>query len=68
MNNGFREYGRYINGGLQIISPILLGVFIGFRLDKGSDFPLWTLVLSVAGIILGMVSFLREVLKDKNKK
>lgn len=64
-----KDVGPYLNSGFQLITPILFGVLIGHRLDRGSNFPLWTLVLSLGGIALGLYAFIHNVLKsDKRKK
>ena len=52
----------------QIIIPILLGVYFGIKLDEGKKFPLWTLILSLLGIAIGLYSFIKEVTKSKGKK
>ncbi len=64
-----KDVGPYLNTGFQIITPILVGVYFGQRLDQGHDFPLWTLILSVSGIALGLFAFIYQALKiDKKRK
>jgi len=52
----------YVGLGFELIIPILIGVFIGQKLDGAEpDFPLWTLLLSLLGIVVGFYSFFKEI-------
>lgn len=62
-----KDVGPYLNSGFQLITPILLGVYFGQRLDRGHEFPLWTLILSISGIALGLFGFIYTVLKNDKK-
>jgi F0F1-type ATP synthase assembly protein I len=66
-NNLTKDVGPYLNSGFQLITPILIGILIGHRMDRGLEFPLWTLVLSIIGIALGLYGFISTVLKNDKK-
>lgn len=64
----FREMMPYMNLGLQMVIPIILGAFIGKWIDEKNDTsPLWMIALSIFGIIVGMYSFFKTI-NDENKK
>jgi F0F1-type ATP synthase assembly protein I len=64
-----REVAPYSNMGLQLIIPILGGVFGGQALDEhyGTG-SMWTIILSVSGIAIGMYVFIRQALGMNKKK
>lgn len=63
-----KELGPYMNLGIQLIIPIILGVFGGKWLDEEYDTkPLWIVTLSVLGIIVGLYSFIKTVIKENDK-
>lgn len=63
-----KELGPYMNLGIQLIIPIILGVFGGKWLDEEYDTkPLWIVTLSVLGIIIGLYSFIKTVIKENDK-
>ena len=64
-----KEYARYSNLGMQMIVVILLGVFGGIKLDKWlhMEFPVFTVVLSFVGVILGIYIGLRDFIRTKKK-
>ncbi len=64
-----KEYARYSNLGIQMIVVILLGVFGGIQLDKWlhPKFPVFTVVLSFIGVILGIYIGLRDFIRTKKK-
>jgi len=64
-----KEYARYSNLGMQMIVVILLGVFGGIKLDKWlhTKFPVFTVVLSFIGVILGIYVGLRDFIRTKKK-
>ncbi|MBM2813364.1 MAG: AtpZ/AtpI family protein [Ignavibacteria bacterium] len=60
------EAGQYLNLGIQMVLPILLCTFIGKWIDdKYATTPLWTIILAFFGIIVGMYTFFKTVLKKK---
>jgi len=49
--------------GIELVAPILLGVFVGRWLDGRWGTEPWLLVAgSVLGLVVGFYSFLRSVL------
>jgi F0F1-type ATP synthase assembly protein I len=49
--------------GIELVAPILLGVFVGRWLDGRWGTKPWLLVVgAVLGLVLGFYSFLRSVL------
>lgn len=40
----------------SLLTPILMGAFIGSKLDSGKDFPFWTIILSTLGMSVGFWS------------
>ena len=53
----------YMGLGIELVAPILLGVFVGRWLDGRWGTKPWLLVVgSVLGLVLGFYSFLRSVL------
>ena len=53
----------YMGLGIELVAPILLGVFVGRWLDGRWGTEPWLLVAgSVLGLVLGFYSFLRSVL------
>jgi ATP synthase protein I len=64
-----KDYARYSNLGMQMIVVILLGVFGGIKLDKWlhTEFPIFTVVLSFLGVILGIYVGLRDFIRTKKK-
>lgn len=66
-----KEIGPYINLGWQMAVTVGLGVLIGWWIDMESGTkPLWVIICSLLGVVVGMYSFLKTVLtlnKKKNK-
>ena len=53
----------YMGLGIELVAPILLGVFVGRWLDGRWGTKPWLLVVgAVLGLVLGFYSFLRSVL------
>lgn len=59
---------KYTGMGFQMLGIIALGTFIGIELDERSegDFPLWTLILSLASVFIALYTTLREIIKDSD--
>ena len=57
--------GKYMGAGMQIVSPVILGVFIGMWLDKhfGNNNSFYTIVLSSIMIVVALYLFVRQFLK-----
>ena len=63
-DNSMRSGSAYIGLGVELVVPILLGVFIGHKIDGDTkDIPFWTLVLSLLGIVVGFYAFFKEIKK-----
>jgi F0F1-type ATP synthase assembly protein I len=64
-----KDYTRYSNLGMQMIVVIALGVFGGIKLDKWLQlkFPVFTVVLSFTGVVLGIYIGLKDFIKTKKK-
>ena len=64
------EYGEYLSLGTEIFAPILAGALIGhFWLDaKYHTTPLWTLILTLFGFVVGMNTMFKFVRKMNKKK
>lgn len=53
----------YMGLGIELVAPILLGVFVGRWLDGRWNTEPWLLIVgAVLGLVLGFYSFLRSVL------
>ncbi len=57
---------RYTGIAGQMLFIILAGVFVGIYLDKkfSFGFPLFTLLLSIGGVVLAMFVIIKEVSRD----
>lgn len=64
------EYLKYTGLAFQMLAVILLFVVGGIKLDEylHMSFPVFTLVLSLTGVILGTYVGIKDFLKKKNKK
>jgi len=47
---------NFMDIAFSLLTPTLLGAFIGSKLDSGNHFPLWTITLSILGMIVGFWS------------
>ena len=59
-------YGKYMNAGFQLVSPVLAGVLLGSWLDNHYQTTnmLYTIICSVSAIIAGLYLFLKQFLKN----
>jgi F0F1-type ATP synthase assembly protein I len=65
----FRELAPYMNLGMQILIPILLGALGGWWMDKKFEtIPIFILVFTILGVIIGMYSFFRTISELEKKK
>ncbi|MBT8484485.1 MAG: AtpZ/AtpI family protein [Phycisphaerae bacterium] len=60
-----RRLWRLAGMGGTLASEILAGTLLGWLIDKffGTG-PTWMIVLTVAGVIVGMATFIRSALKE----
>ena len=64
-----REISPYLNISSQLIAPILIGVGVGYWIDTKNDTgSLWTLTLSVIGVLIGLYNFVKIVIQNTKKK
>lgn len=64
-----KEIGPYLNISSQLIAPILVGVGVGYWIDsKHETGNLWTLTLSVIGVLVGLYNFVKIVVETSKKK
>lgn len=56
------QSSKYITLGIEIFVPIVIGALIGhYYLDRDKDSPLWTIILSIVGFIVGMYNLFKTV-------
>lgn len=71
-DNGFHQAGPYLTLGWQMVITILMGVGIGYWIDKSyGTKPLYLVIFSILFVIIALVNFIRTVLdleKRENKK
>ena len=60
-----KDYTRYFNIAFQMIAIILVCVFGGIKLDSviSWNFPAFTVLLTLAGVILAIYFVIRDFLK-----
>ena len=57
---------RFVGVGVELIVPILVGMYVGHRLDGWLEIEPWGLVGgAVLGILTGFVQFFRSVLPPR---
>jgi hypothetical protein len=63
--NKLNNFAKYTSLPMQMMLIILAGVFAGIKLDKWTmwKFPLFTFVMSIAGIALAMYIAIKDFLK-----
>ncbi len=65
----FKELAPYMNLGIQWGVTVGLGALLGWWLDKHFDSsPLWIIICSLAGVLIGMYTFFKTVLDLEKKK
>lgn len=40
----------------SLLGPVILGAYIGHKLDVGNKFPIWTIALTFLGMVTGFWS------------
>ncbi len=65
LSSSLNTYARYSSLAFQMMFIVLAGVFGGIELDKwlGWKFPVFTLVLSVLGVILAIYYAIKDFIK-----
>lgn len=61
------SYAKYSGLAFQMIAFILIGVFGGIKLDEWLklDFPIFTVILSLAGTVMALYYGIKDFLKMK---
>jgi len=62
-----KNYAKYSGLAFEMLGIIFLGTFAGKKIDEktASDFPLWTLILSIFSIGVALYVVIRSVLNNK---
>ncbi len=66
LKNKVNQYLKYSNLAFQMIAIIMVGVFGGIKLDnliQKIEFPLFTFVLTILGIILAIYYAIKDFMK-----
>ena len=65
--NYLRNYAKYSGLAFEMLGIIFLGTFAGKKIDEKttSDFPIWTLILSIFSIGVALYVVIRSVLNNK---
>jgi F0F1-type ATP synthase assembly protein I len=63
--NRFDAFIRYSSLGFEMMTMIVLGTFLGYKIDQwmNNNFRWFTLVLMVLSVIGSVVYFVRKLLK-----
>ncbi|MBI9066679.1 MAG: AtpZ/AtpI family protein [Salinivirgaceae bacterium] len=58
-------FARYSGMAFEMLGIIILGVFAGQKLDekRPSEFPLWTLILSLLAIFISLYLVIKGLMK-----
>ena len=66
-NQLLNNYAKYSSIGFQMIFIIVAGTFGGIKLDEytGFQFPLFTVVCSLAAVALAIYTSIKDFLKPK---
>jgi F0F1-type ATP synthase assembly protein I len=67
-NAAMKEVGPYLTLGFQLAMFVVIGVAIGWYLDKDTGSTLWTGLFAALGAVFGMIYFLRAVMRLGKKK
>jgi ATP synthase protein I len=68
-SKSLNDYARYSGMAFQMIAILGLGVWGGIKLDDrlNMKFPLFTVVLSFAAVLLALYTVLKDFLRMKKK-
>ena len=67
--NFYKDIGPYVGLGIQLAVTVTVPVFIGIWLDgKFNTSPILTVVFAFLGVLAGMYTFIKTVLKIDDKK
>jgi len=65
-SNGFV---RYSSMAFEMLAIIGISTFVGWKLDKWleSQFPVFLLILSLTGVVIGIYTAMKDFLRKENK-
>jgi F0F1-type ATP synthase assembly protein I len=59
----------YLTHAWQLSSSVIVMSLIGYWIDKEyNTSPVWVLILSIAGIVSGLYSFIKAVLDEEKRR
>jgi len=61
-----KEFAKYSAIGFQMIAIIVIGILGGMKLDKwitGIEFPVFTMVLSILGVVFATYYAIKDFIK-----
>ncbi len=66
--SGLNDYIKYAGMGFQMLAIIGIFTWVGVKLDarSASDTPLYTAILALLGVIIGIYTALRDFIKRKD--
>lgn len=61
----FNSYARYSGIAFQMLAIILLGVYLGLRLDRWVhwEFPVFTISLSLVSVVLAIYFVVKDLIR-----
>lgn len=65
--NPLNNYARYSSIAVELIVIVLVGVFLGVKLDDwiGTSVPVFTILFSIGAIVLALYATLRDFINKK---
>ncbi|WP_036600876.1 AtpZ/AtpI family protein [Olivibacter sitiensis] len=70
IKNNAKNYAYYTGVGFQMIAVIGILTFIGYKIDtsRSGEVGVFTIVFSLLGVVLSLVSTIRSIIKKDNQK
>jgi len=67
--NHLYYFARYSGLAFEMLGIIVLGTFAGKKLDelRSSEFPLWTIILSLLAVCISLYLIIKSVLDNGTK-
>jgi F0F1-type ATP synthase assembly protein I len=63
LSEAFRDLLPFTSLGWQLVATILACFAVGYLLDRWlATKPVWTIVMSIVGVVTGLVSFIKMAL------
>lgn len=65
-NNRLKKWAKYSGMAVEMMAIIAVGTIAGYKIDERnkSDFPLWTLILSLVAVFAALYLIIRNVIRD----